>query len=65
LVGESLRDSLGGELRWVPLAEPTARIALQLALRDANPPAAAERFERLAVAHAARHGWLGDAAPRI
>jgi DNA-binding transcriptional LysR family regulator len=62
LVGESSRDSMGGGLRWVPLAEPTARLALQLALRDSNPPAIAERFERLAVAHAARNGWLGDAA---
>jgi DNA-binding transcriptional LysR family regulator len=62
LVGISSMDGLAAGLRWVPLAEPDAQIAIQLVLRDRDLSPAADRFERLAVATAASNGWLGSRA---
>jgi LysR substrate binding domain len=62
LVGISSMDGLAAGLRWVPLAEPDAQIAIQLVLRDRDLSPAADRFERLAVATAAGNGWLGSRA---
>jgi LysR family transcriptional regulator, benzoate and cis,cis-muconate-responsive activator of ben and cat genes len=57
LVGASVAGLADG-LRWVPLAEPAPRLQVRLVLRDREPSAVADRFERLAVAFAAKAGWL-------
>jgi DNA-binding transcriptional LysR family regulator len=64
LVGASARGSLAGDLRWIALEEPQARLLIQLVLAAEGAPPVAERFERVAVASAARAGWL-DEAPAI
>jgi DNA-binding transcriptional LysR family regulator len=61
LVGISSRDGLTAGLRWVPLAEPDARITVDLVLREQDLSPATDRFERLAVATAAARGWLDPA----
>jgi LysR family transcriptional regulator, benzoate and cis,cis-muconate-responsive activator of ben and cat genes len=58
LVGASTVAGLADGLRWVPLAEPAPRLQVRLVLRDREPSAVADRFERLAVAFAAKAGWL-------
>jgi hypothetical protein len=58
LVGESSAEGLPAGLRWIPLALPV-HVEVALLVREAEPPPAADRFERLAVAHAAAAGWLG------
>jgi LysR family transcriptional regulator, benzoate and cis,cis-muconate-responsive activator of ben and cat genes len=63
LVGASLGGSLVGDLRWIPLVESAPKLVVQLALAEDGAPAVAERFERLAVAHAARAGWLDGSEP--
>jgi DNA-binding transcriptional LysR family regulator len=65
LVGASTRTSLADGLRWIALQEPEATLLVQLVLASEGAPAVAERFERLAVAHAARVGWLDEAAAAI
>jgi LysR family transcriptional regulator, benzoate and cis,cis-muconate-responsive activator of ben and cat genes len=60
MVGESSRDGLAEHLRWIPLAEPAPRLAVQLVLREDDLAPAADRFERVAVATAAAAGWLGE-----
>ena len=57
LVGEASADGLAPWLRWVPLAEPHARLLVALVLPDPAPPSA-ERFERVAVEAAAEADWL-------
>jgi LysR family transcriptional regulator, benzoate and cis,cis-muconate-responsive activator of ben and cat genes len=56
LVGISSMDGLAAGLRWVPLAEPDVRVAIDLVLRERDLSPAADRFERLAVATAASKG---------
>lgn len=58
LVGISSMDGLAAGLRWVPLAERGAHIAIDLVLRARDLAPTADRFERLAVATAAAKGWL-------
>jgi DNA-binding transcriptional LysR family regulator len=63
LAGASSVEGMGAGLCWVPLAEPAARLEVQLVLRDGEPSSpVADRFERVAVAVAAAAGWLD--APR-
>jgi LysR family transcriptional regulator, benzoate and cis,cis-muconate-responsive activator of ben and cat genes len=62
LVGISSMDGLAAGLRWVPLAESDAQVAIHLVLRERDLSPAADRFERLAVATAATNGWLGSRA---
>lgn len=59
IVGESASDGLAAGLRWVPFAD-TVRLPVQLVLRAGEPTGVADRFERVAVAHAASVGWLDD-----
>jgi DNA-binding transcriptional LysR family regulator len=61
LVGASSAGALPAGLCWVPLAGPAARVEVQLVLREGDPSPAADRFERIAVAHAAAAGWLDGA----
>ena len=58
LVGASSADGLAAGLRWVPLAASAPGVEVQLVLRDDDPSPAADRFERIALAHAAAAGWL-------
>jgi DNA-binding transcriptional LysR family regulator len=58
LAGASLADGLAAGVRWVPLAGRAARVVVGLVLRDGEPPPAADRFERVAMATAAAAGWL-------
>jgi LysR family transcriptional regulator, benzoate and cis,cis-muconate-responsive activator of ben and cat genes len=58
LVGASAAVGIAGGLRWVPLADPAPRLAVQLVLRDGEPSPVADRFERMSIAFAAAAGWL-------
>jgi DNA-binding transcriptional LysR family regulator len=58
LAGASMADGLSADLRWIPLAGRAARVAVGLVLREGEPPPAADRFERVAMATAAAAGWL-------
>jgi LysR family transcriptional regulator, benzoate and cis,cis-muconate-responsive activator of ben and cat genes len=58
LAGASLAEGLAADVRWIPLAGEGARVAVGLVLRDGEPPPAADRFERVAMATAAAAGWL-------
>jgi LysR family transcriptional regulator, benzoate and cis,cis-muconate-responsive activator of ben and cat genes len=58
LVGTSSTDGLAEGLRWIPLADPDARLVIELVLREGEISPAADRFERVAVATAAAAGWL-------
>lgn len=60
LVGESSAEGLAAELRWIPLT-PAVHVEVALLVREADLPPAADRFERVAVAHAAAAGWLRGA----
>jgi len=59
IVGASSAVGLADDLRWVPIADPAPRLAVALLVRDGALTPAADRFERIAVATAARLGWLG------
>jgi hypothetical protein len=58
VAGASAAEGLAAGLRWIPLADPEARLPVQLVLRDGEPSPVADRFERVAVATAAAEGWL-------
>jgi hypothetical protein len=58
IVGESSAEGLAADLHWVPLADPATRVEVSLVLRDSDPSPVADRFERIASAHAAASGWL-------
>lgn len=57
LVGCSSAVGLAANLRWVPLAEPVA-VTLALVLPTGELPPIADRFEQVALAHAAAQSWL-------
>jgi DNA-binding transcriptional LysR family regulator len=59
VVGESAVDGLAAGLRWVPFAD-SVQLPVQLVLRAGEPTGVADRFERVAIAHAASVGWLDD-----
>jgi DNA-binding transcriptional LysR family regulator len=59
LAGVSSAEGPAAGLRWIPLADCDARLAMQLVLRDGELSPVADRFERVAVATAAVAGWLG------
>lgn len=58
IVGSSSAEGLADDLRWIALADPVWRIEVALVLRDGDLPPAADRFERIAMATAARLHWL-------
>lgn len=58
LAGASSADGVVTGLRWIPLADSTFRLVMALVLRAGEPSPVADRFERVAVATAARLGWL-------
>jgi len=58
LVGESITEGMPAPLRWLPLTEPDLVLPVQLVLRDGEPSPLVDRFERVALATAARLGWL-------
>jgi DNA-binding transcriptional LysR family regulator len=58
LAGASSADGVVGGLRWIPLGDSTLRLVMALVLRAGEPSPVADRFERVAVATAARLGWL-------
>jgi hypothetical protein len=60
IVGQSAADGLAAGLRWVPFADPSVHMHVQLVLREGEPAGVADRFERVAIAHAASAGWLDD-----
>jgi DNA-binding transcriptional LysR family regulator len=62
IVGVSSAEGLAPDLRWVPLADPVPRIEVALLVREGPLSPAVDRFERIAMATAARLGWLADAA---
>jgi DNA-binding transcriptional LysR family regulator len=58
LVGASSADGLAAGLRWIPLADSSVRLGIDLVVREGEASPAADRFERVAVATAAAAGWL-------
>jgi hypothetical protein len=58
LVGASSADGPATGLRWIPLADSDARLAMELVMREGEISPAADRFERVAVATAAAARWL-------
>jgi hypothetical protein len=58
LIGASAADGPAAGLRWVPLADSEARLAMELVIRAGEASPVADRFERVAVATAAAAGWL-------
>ena len=58
IVSASSAEDLADDLRWIPLADPAPRVEVALLLRDGDLTPAADRFERIAIATAARLGWL-------
>ena len=64
IVGESATDGLAAGLRWLPFAGDGVRLPVQLVLRAGEPAGVSDRFERVAIAHAASAGWLDRGATR-
>lgn len=62
IVGESATDGLAAGLRWLPFAGDGVRLPVQLVLRAGEPAGVSDRFERVAIAHAASAGWLDRGA---
>jgi len=60
LVGVSSATGVAAGLCWVPLADRSARLAVQLVLGAGELSPAADRFERVAVATAAAEGWATE-----
>jgi LysR family transcriptional regulator, benzoate and cis,cis-muconate-responsive activator of ben and cat genes len=58
LAGSSSADGVVAGLRWIPLADTTTRLVMALVLPADERSPVADRFERVAVATAARLGWL-------
>jgi len=58
LAGASSADGLAAGLRWIPVADPDARVVMALLFREGDLSPTADRFERVAVATAAAAGWL-------